>query len=100
MVVLAEEVLESFFEVDLSSSFRLEPVPDLEFPISNNGFLGDLWSNIATDNNKKMFHKFSDELGKTIGRHQVRVDSSSLIQSGQLTLIRSFIARQLEGLRN
>ena len=27
MVVLAEEVLEAFFEQDLSASFRLEPVP-------------------------------------------------------------------------
>jgi len=71
MVVLAEEVLESFFEVDLSASFRLDPVPELDLPTSNSGFLGDLWSNIATDNNKKMFHKLSDELGKTIGKHQV-----------------------------
>ena len=73
MVVLAEEVLESFFESDLSASFRLEPVPDMELPMSNSGFLGDLWSNIATDTNKKMFNKITDELGKTIGKHQVNV---------------------------
>ena len=72
MVVLADEVLESFFETDLSASFRLEPVPLMELPPSNSGFLGGLWSNIvATDNNVKLFHKFSDEVGKTIGRHQV-----------------------------
>ncbi|KAH7920520.1 TBC-domain-containing protein [Leucogyrophana mollusca] len=71
MVVLADELLESFFETDLSASFRLEPVPDLELPPSSSGFLGDLWSNIATVDNKKMFHKLSDELGKTIGKHQV-----------------------------
>ncbi|KAF9244154.1 hypothetical protein BU15DRAFT_86102 [Melanogaster broomeanus] len=71
MVVLADEVLESFFETDLSASFKLEPVPDLELPTTNGGFLGDLWSNIATEDNKKMFHKLSDELGKTIGKHQV-----------------------------
>ncbi|KAH7910290.1 rab-GTPase-TBC domain-containing protein [Hygrophoropsis aurantiaca] len=71
MVVLADELLESFFEADLSASFRLELVPDLELPPSSSGFLGDLWSNIATVDNKKMFHKFSDELGKTIGKHQV-----------------------------
>ncbi|KAH7885777.1 rab-GTPase-TBC domain-containing protein [Phlebopus sp. FC_14] len=71
MVVLADEVLESFFETDLSASFRLEPVPDLELPTTSSGFLGDLWSNIATVDNKKIFHKFSDELGKTIGKHQV-----------------------------
>jgi hypothetical protein len=71
MVVLADEVLESFFETDLSASFRLEPVPLMELPPSNSGFLGGLWSNIATDTNVKLFHKLSDEVGKTIGRHQV-----------------------------
>jgi hypothetical protein len=71
MVLLADEVLESFFETDLSASFHLEPVPLMELPAANNGFLGGLWSNIATDNNVKLFHKFSDEVGKTIGRHQV-----------------------------
>jgi hypothetical protein len=71
MVLLADEVLESFFETDLSASFRLEHVPLMELPPANNGFLGGLWSNIATDNNVKLFHKFSDEVGKTIGRHQV-----------------------------
>ncbi|EGN95103.1 hypothetical protein SERLA73DRAFT_170974 [Serpula lacrymans var. lacrymans S7.3] len=70
MVVLADEILEAFFETDLSASFRLEPVPDLELP-TNNGFLGDLWSNIATADNKKFFNKLTDEVGKTIGRHQV-----------------------------
>lgn len=71
MVLLADEVLESFFETDLSASFRLEHVPLMELPPANNGFLGGLWSNIATDSNVKLFHKFSDEVGKTIGRHQV-----------------------------
>jgi TBC1 domain family member 8/9 len=71
MVLLADEVLESFFETDLSASFRLEPVPLMELPPSNNGFLGGIWSNIATDTNVKLFHKLSDEVGKTIGRHQV-----------------------------
>lgn len=71
MVVLADEILESFFETDLTASFKLESVPDLELPTSGGGFLEDLWSNIATEDNKKMFHKISDELGKTIGKHQV-----------------------------
>ncbi|KAJ3521706.1 hypothetical protein NM688_g8980 [Phlebia brevispora] len=35
MVVLADEILESFFESDFTSTFRLEPVPDLEVPNSN-----------------------------------------------------------------
>ncbi|KAH0836499.1 hypothetical protein J3R83DRAFT_8136 [Lanmaoa asiatica] len=71
MVVLADEILESFFETDLSGSFKLESVPDLELPTSGGGFLEDLWSNIATEDNKKIFHKISDELGKTIGKHQI-----------------------------
>ncbi|KAI5985918.1 TBC-domain-containing protein [Pisolithus orientalis] len=72
MVVLADEILESFFETDLAASFRLEPVIDLELPThASGGLLGDLWSNIATSDNKRIFHKLSDELGKTIGKHQV-----------------------------
>ncbi|KIM88226.1 hypothetical protein PILCRDRAFT_95565 [Piloderma croceum F 1598] len=71
MVVLADEVLESFFETDLSASFRLESVPDMDLPPSSSGLLGDIWSNIATADNKKIFHKFTDEIGKTIGKHQV-----------------------------
>ncbi|KAG1738928.1 rab-GTPase-TBC domain-containing protein [Suillus paluster] len=71
MVVLADEILESFFETDLSASFTLETVPDLELPPASSGFLGDLWSNIATQDNKNMFNRLSDELGKTIGKHQV-----------------------------
>jgi len=71
MVVLADEILESFFETDLSASFRLERVPDVELPPSSTGLLGDLWSTIATDNNKKIFNMFTDEIGKTIGKHQV-----------------------------
>lgn len=72
MVVLADEVLESFFETDLSASFRLDPVPDADLPTTNSsGLLGDLLSTIATDSNKKIFNMFTDELGKTIGKHQV-----------------------------
>jgi pentatricopeptide repeat protein len=71
MVVLADEVLESFFETDLSASFRLESVPDMDLPPSSSGLLGDIWSNIATADNKKIFHKLTDEIGKTIGKHQV-----------------------------
>lgn len=71
MVVLADEILESFFETDLSASFKLEPMVDMELPTSNSGFLGDLWSTIATTDNKKLFNKLTDEIGKTIGKHQV-----------------------------
>lgn len=71
MVVLADEILESFFEADLSGSFRLEALPEMELPTSHSGLLGDIWSTIATDSNKKIFNMFTDEIGKTIGKHQV-----------------------------
>ncbi|KAG9223973.1 hypothetical protein CCMSSC00406_0004411 [Pleurotus cornucopiae] len=71
MVVLADEILESFFETDLSASFRLEPLPEMELPVSSSGILGDLWSTIATDSNKRMFNMFTDEIGKAVGKHQV-----------------------------
>lgn len=70
MVVLADEVLESFFETDLSQSFKLNPISDLDTPVQT-GFLGDIWSSIATDSNRKIFNMFTDEIGKTIGKHQV-----------------------------
>lgn len=76
MVVLADEVLESFFETDLSESFKLQPLPEMELPSSQSGILGDLWSSIATDTNKKMFNMFTDEIGKTIGKHQVCIGLS------------------------
>ncbi|RDX54206.1 TBC-domain-containing protein [Lentinus brumalis] len=71
MVVLADEILESFFETDFSATFRLEPVPLQDMPNSNSGFLGGIWQNIATDDNRKILHKFTDEIGRAVGKHQV-----------------------------
>ena len=71
MVVLADEILESFFETDFSNTFRLEPVPLMELPNANASLLGGIWQNIATDDNRKIFNKLSDELGRAVGRHQV-----------------------------
>ncbi|KAM6496631.1 hypothetical protein JOM56_007104 [Amanita muscaria] len=54
-------------------SSRLQPLLELEPPVSNTGLLTDIWSTIATDSNKKIFNMFTDEIGKTppIGRCQV-----------------------------
>ena len=71
MVVLADELLESFFDADFSASFRLEPIVEAPIAASNSGLLGGFLSSIVTDNNIKMFHKLSDEFGKTIGQHNV-----------------------------
>jgi len=71
MVVLADELLESFFDSDFSASFHLEPVVEAPLAHSNSGLLGGLLSSIVSDNNIKIFHKLTDEFGKTIGQHQV-----------------------------
>ncbi|KZS94383.1 TBC-domain-containing protein [Sistotremastrum niveocremeum HHB9708] len=71
MVVLADEILESFFETDLTASFQLQSIPDGPLATPKSGFFGGLLSTIVTDDNVKRFHKFSDDLGKTIGQHQV-----------------------------
>ena len=50
MVVLADELLEAFFEIDLTKSWKLE-TPVVETPVKS-GFLGGLFQAIATDENK------------------------------------------------
>lgn len=82
MVVLADEILESFFETDLSASFRLEPIAlEIPLPQSNSSFFGGLISSIVTDDNKKIFNRFTDEIGKSIGKHQVSLRLLTQIQN-------------------
>ena len=71
MVVLADEILESFFESDFTGTFKLEPVPMMEIP-SHTGLLGDLWTSLTSDDNKKIFNRFTDGVGRAVGKHQVR----------------------------
>ncbi|KAF8517918.1 rab-GTPase-TBC domain-containing protein [Hysterangium stoloniferum] len=71
MVVLADELLESFFETDLAASFQFDSLPDVQAQQPKAGFLGGLLSTFVTDDSKKIFNKLSDEVGKTIGKHQV-----------------------------
>ena len=70
MVVLADEILESFFETDFSATFKLEPVPMMDIP-GHTGLLGELWTSITSDDNKKMFNRFTDGVGRAVGKHQV-----------------------------
>jgi len=74
MVVLADEILESFFDADLSASFQLEPVPIPEsMQPQKGGFLGGLVSSFMNnDDNRKLFNNVADSIGKTMGKHQVR----------------------------
>jgi hypothetical protein len=81
MVALADEILESFCESDLPASFRLQPLPELELPVASTGLLSDIWSSIATDSNKKICNMFTDEIGKTIGKHQVSPTLDSALQT-------------------
>lgn len=58
MVVLADEVLESFFESDLSHSFQLIPVADYKAEReSRAGLMGSLKSLVLSDNNRSTFNK-------------------------------------------
>lgn len=70
MVVLADEILESFFEADFTATFKLEPVPMMDIP-SHTGLLGDLWTSLTSDDNKKIFNRFTDNVGRAVGKHQV-----------------------------
>ncbi|KZP01665.1 TBC-domain-containing protein [Calocera viscosa TUFC12733] len=94
MVVLADELLESFFDADFSATFKLELAPGPESPSETPGLMagiGGLLSNLITDENKKTLNRFADELGKSIGRHQVtyrpaigKVDRDMALQEPKL----------------
>ena len=71
MVVLADEILESFFETDFTNTFRLEPVPMMDLPNAPSGLLGGIWDTITSDGSKKMFNRFTDEVGRAVGKHQI-----------------------------
>ncbi|KAG8995847.1 hypothetical protein FRB94_008735 [Tulasnella sp. JGI-2019a] len=71
MVVLTDELLESFFDTDLSSTFRLDREVAVPVPENPSGLLGGLMSTIMTDDNKKLFNRLADEIGKSIGKHHV-----------------------------
>ncbi|CED83364.1 GTPase-activating protein VRP [Phaffia rhodozyma] len=63
MVVLADEVLEAFFESELSGSFQLEPVQDYSNKAAEqakSGLWGGIMGMVLTDENKSAFNKFAD----------------------------------------
>lgn len=77
MVVLADPLLEAFFDVDLPRSFQLLPVEDSGVRRNQPGLgvlgnaVGGFLSSFVTDDNKKIFNSFVDDMGKAIGKHQV-----------------------------
>jgi hypothetical protein len=71
MVILADELLEGFFDSDLASSFRLDAVPG-EYHVTqakSDTILGGLVNMVVTDENKSRFNRFADGLGSALGRH-------------------------------
>jgi TBC1 domain family member 8/9 len=81
MVVLADPLLEAFFDIDLPRSFQLLPVEDSAMQRSQPGLgllgnVGGFLSSLITDDNKKIFNSFADDMGKAIGKHQVCAASS------------------------
>lgn len=74
MVVLADPLLEAFFDVDLPRSFRLSVVdnaPKNQTGVGLLGNVGGFFQSFVTDDNKKIFNSFVDDMGKAIGKHQV-----------------------------
>ncbi len=71
MVVLADELLESFFNADLAGSFRLEPTPDNYHTTHKqpDSLVGGLMNLVLTNENKSRFNKFADGIGSALGRH-------------------------------
>lgn len=100
MVVLADPLLESFFDSDLAESFQLVPVDDpMAPPPAKNGLIdavGGLFSNLVTEDNKMVFNRFTDEMGKALGKHNVRSNSYQLFDMVEdLTLIYRLSSAQL-----
>ena len=71
MVILADELLEGFFDSDLAASFRLDAVPG-EYHVTqakSDTLIGGLVNMVVTNENKSRFNRFADGLGSALGRH-------------------------------
>ncbi|WVQ83298.1 hypothetical protein IAT38_005437 [Cryptococcus sp. DSM 104549] len=72
MVVLADELLESFFDRDLAASFQLERTEVEDYHQAHQrpeGILGGLMNLVVTNENKNRLNRFTDGLGSALGRH-------------------------------
>lgn len=71
MVILADELLEGFFDTDLARSFQLEAVAG-EYHVNHaksDGIVGGLMNMVMTNENKSRFNRLADGLGSALGRH-------------------------------
>ncbi|KAK4058097.1 hypothetical protein OIO90_000836 [Microbotryomycetes sp. JL221] len=72
MCILADSLLEEFFEADLTNSWRLEVLIPDEKPKQSGatgavgGWLGGIVSAVMTDENKERFNKLADAVGKQL----------------------------------
>ncbi|KAM0793168.1 hypothetical protein ACM66B_000642 [Microbotryomycetes sp. NB124-2] len=72
MCILADSLLEEFFEADLSNSWRLEVLIPEEKPRQPGatgavgGWLGGIVNAVMTDENKERFNKLADAVGKQL----------------------------------
>jgi hypothetical protein len=75
MVVLADELLESFFSEDLTNAWHLEPLTeDVPAPKQTGlitGRLTNFVSSFITDENKEYLGKLADDIGKRLDIQQI-----------------------------
>ncbi|WVQ75931.1 hypothetical protein IAR50_005566 [Cryptococcus sp. DSM 104548] len=72
MVVLADELLESFFDHDLPASFKLEVAEEEDYHQAHqrpDGLLGGLMNLVVTNENKSRLNRFADGFGAALGKH-------------------------------
>ena len=74
MVVLADELLESFFSEDLTNSWHLEPLTEdipQPKPTGATGRFANFVGSFITDENKEYLGKLADDLGKRLDIQQI-----------------------------
>ncbi|KIR68745.1 GTPase activating protein [Cryptococcus bacillisporus CA1873] len=72
MVVLADELLENFFDHDLSASFQLEGTEEEDYHQAHQrpeGLLGGLMNLVVTNENKNRLNRLADGFGAALGKH-------------------------------
>ncbi|KAK8847460.1 hypothetical protein IAR55_005318 [Kwoniella newhampshirensis] len=72
MVVLADELLEGFFDHDLSASFELERTESEDYHQHHQrpeGLLGGLMNLVVTNENKTRLNRLADGFGAALGKH-------------------------------
>lgn len=74
MVVMADELLESFFAEDLTKAWHLEPLTEdnpVAQPSGARGIFSNLVNSIMTDENKEFLGKLADDIGKRLDLQHV-----------------------------